>query len=111
MTNVSNEAQVSFRLLSLDKFQAYSLVREIISSSHQLDEDSNSYIASIPLTKQNFEEINDYFIRQRIELEACDILISVNAHSNTGSVNVPTIVNRMLKYIDCKLTFAFNVVN
>jgi hypothetical protein len=103
------EAEISFRFLSLDKFQAYSLVREILGSTHKEDEDSNRYVAYVPLTKQNFEDINDYFVRQRVEVEACDIFVSVNSDAKRGDVDVPAIVNRMLKYIDCKLTFSFNV--
>jgi hypothetical protein len=103
------EAEISFRFLSLDKFQAYSLVREILGSTHKEDEESNRYVAYVPLTKQNFEDINDYFVRQRVEVEACDIFISVSSDAKRGDVDVPAIVNRMLKYIDCKLTFSFTV--
>lgn len=101
------EADISFRFLSLDKFQAYSLVREILGSTHEEHSENKCYIACVPLTQQNFEDINDYFVRQRIEIAACDILVSVNADSKLGVVDVPQIVNRMLKYIDCKLTFSF----
>ncbi len=107
MNNPNVEADISFRFLSLDKFQAYSLVREILGSTHEEHSENNCYFACVPLTQQNFEDINDYYVRQRIEIEACDILVSVNANSRSGIVDVPVIVNRMLKYIDCKLTFSF----
>lgn len=110
MNNSNTEAEISFRFLSLDKFQAYSLVREILGATHKETHTSNRYIACVPLTKQNFEDINDYYVRQRIELDACDILVSVNSASSSGTVNTPEIVNRMLKYIDCKLTFSFTVI-
>ena len=107
MNNPNIEADISFRFLNLDKFQAYSLVREILGSTHEKHSANKSYVACVPLTQQNFEEINDYYVRQRIEIEACDILVSVNVDSNSWTVDVPLIVNRMLKYIDCKLTFSF----
>lgn len=107
MNNSNVEAEISFRFLSLDKFQAYSLVREIVISTHEEHSENKCYIACVPLTQQNFEDINDYYVRQRIEIEACDILVSVNSDSRSGIVDVPVIVNRMLKYIDCKLTFSF----
>ncbi|TWX65314.1 hypothetical protein ESZ36_18280 [Colwellia demingiae] len=103
------EAEISFRFLSLDKFQAYSLVREILGSTHKEDLENKCYVACVPLTQQNFEDINDYYVRQRIEIEACDIFVSVNSDSASGIVDIPLIVNRMLKYIDCKLTFSFTV--
>ena len=109
MKSSTIEAEISFRFLSLDKFQAYSLVREILGATHKEDEASNRYVAYVPLTKQNFEDINDYFVRQRVEVEACDIFISVSSDAKRGDVDVPAIVNRMLKYIDCKLTFSFTV--
>mgnify|MGYP005990028427 CR=1 FL=1 len=107
MKKNSNEAEISFRFLRLDKFQAYSLVREISGSTHEEQSENKCYVAYVPLTPQNFEDINDYFVRQRIEIAACDILVSVNVDSKSGVVDVPQIVNRMLKYIDCKLTFSF----
>jgi hypothetical protein len=107
VSNPNIEAEISFRFLSLDKFQAYSLVREILGSTHEEHSVHKSYIACVPLTQQNFEDINDYYVRQRIDIEACDILVSVNANSKSGIVDIPLIVNRMLKYIDCKLTFSF----
>ncbi len=109
--NISNsEAEISFRFLDLDKFQAYSLVREIVDFSYEEQIESQRYIAKVPLTQQNFEEINDYYVRQRIEVQACDIFVSANSTSNIGVVEIPAIVNRMLKYIDCKLTFYFTLV-
>lgn len=110
MNNSNIEAEISFRFLSLDKFQAYSLAREILGSTHKKNSVNNSYIASVPLTKKNFEDINDYYVRQRIEIEACDILVALSADSNTGLADIPIIVNRMLKYIDCKLTFSFTMI-
>ena len=109
--NKSNaEAEISFRFLSLDKFQAYSLVREIVGSTHKEHVENKCYVACVPLTPKNFEDINDYYVRQRVEIEACDIFVSVSSDSNKGIVDIPVIVNRMLKYIDCKLTFSFTVV-
>ena len=109
--NLHNRAEISFRFLSLDKFQAYSLVHEIAGSTHTPDLVNNCYVACIPLTKHNFEDINDYYVRQRIALEACDILVSLSTESHSGITDVPVIVNRMLKYIDCKLTFSFTVLD
>ncbi|PKI15958.1 hypothetical protein [Colwellia sp. 12G3] len=110
MNNSTIEAEISFRFLSLDKFQAYSLVREILGATHNADPESNRYIAYVPLTKQTLEGINDYYVRQRVEVEACDIFVSISSDAHKGLVDIPAIVNRMLKYIDCKLTFSFTVL-
>ena len=70
MNNSNVEAAISFRFLTLDKFQAYSLVHEIVGATHKESVTSPYYVAYVPLTKQNFDDINDYYVRQRIELGA-----------------------------------------
>jgi len=109
--NIANtEAELYFRFLNLDKFQAYSLVREMFGSSYEEQLENNRYTAKVPLTKQNFEDINDYFVRQRIDLQACDIFVVAKSISKVGIVEIPPIVNKMLKYIDCQITFEFTAV-
>ena len=110
MENLNTEAEISFRFLSLDKLQAYTLEREILGATHKKHDKNNCYLGYVPLTKQNFDDINDYYVRQRIDIGACDIFVSLNAESDTNIVDIPAIVNRMLKYIDCKLTFSFTRV-
>ena len=58
----------------------------------------------------NFDDINDYYVRQRVLIEDCDIFVSVSSKAGTKVSEIPTIVNRMLKYIDCKLSFSFTVI-
>ena len=107
---ISNtEAEISFRFNSLDKMQAFTLEREILGSSRDNHVENNSYVVCVPLTANTFNEINDYYVRQRIEIEECDIFVSVTSDSGTNILDIPVIVNRMLKYIDCKLTFSFTV--
>ncbi|WNC72106.1 hypothetical protein RGQ13_18600 [Thalassotalea psychrophila] len=110
MENSNTEAEISFRFLSLDKFQAYTLQREILGSTYKEQLKNNCFVGYVPLTKQNLDDINDYYVRQRIEIDECDIFVSVNSASDTTIISIPVIVNRMLKYIDCKLTFSFSVV-
>ena len=66
MKNSGNEVEISFRLLNLDKFQAYSLAREILGSSFSELNESGCYIGCIPLSEQTFEDINNYYVRQRV---------------------------------------------
>lgn len=110
MENSNTEAEISFRFLSLDKFQAYTLEREILGSTHRKHFKNSCYVGCVPLTKQSLDDINDFYVRQRIEIDECDIFVSVNSESDTNIIDIPVIVNRMLKYIDCKLTFSFTVM-
>jgi hypothetical protein len=108
--NSNIEAEISFRFNRLDKMQAFTLEREIVGSLRNDHIEDHFYVVCVPLTDNNFDDINDYFVRQRVEIEDCDIFVSVASNSGINHYNIPVIVNRMLKYIDCKLTFSFTVV-
>lgn len=110
MANSNTETKISFRFTRLDKMQAITLEREILGSLCEDHIENNRYVVRVPLTNSSFNDINDYYVRQRIEIEECDIFISVCSESGTNIFDIPAIVNRMLKYIDCKLTFSFTVV-
>ena len=111
MNNSNIEANISFRFNRLDKLQAFTLVRAILGSSYEEPKlASDCYVGYVPLTKENLDDINDYYVRQRIEIEDCDIFVSANPTSVTNIIELPAIVNRMLKYIDCKLRFSFTAV-
>jgi len=104
------QISVHFRLTKLDAMQAYTLKREIegayfIKSDVCVDEQSPEvFIGMVPLKESLFDELNDYVIRQQIQYDDCDIF--VEAKSPSGEVAVPRVVNKLLKYIDCRLTFA-----
>lgn len=100
------EATINFRFNRLDKMQAFTLVREIIGSSYQAHSEENYYVGLIPLTKKSLDDINDFYVRQQVNIDDTDIHISINGKSPSAEFNIPVIVNRMLKYIDCQLTIA-----
>jgi len=110
VTISNTKAEISFRFLRLDKMQAYTIEREILGATREHQIENNCYIVCVPLTTNNLDDINDYYVRQRIEIAACDIFVSVSSKSGTNISDIPEIVNRMLKYIDCKLTFSFTVI-
>lgn len=94
---------VHFRLTKLDAMQAYTLKREIEGAYFIKRDDTDVFVGMVPLKETLFDELNDYVIRQQIQYDACDIL--VEAKNTTGEVAVPRVVNKLLKYIDCKLTY------
>lgn len=110
MTNSNSKVEINFRFLRLNKLQAYTLAREIIDSSYQKQDESDDYIGSVPLTKFSIDDINDFYVRQMVDIAECDILVSVVSEVNSSSVEISSVVNRMLKYIDCKLTYSFTAV-
>tara|TARA_B110000467_G_C18092293_1_gene352549 strand:+ start:336 stop:710 length:375 start_codon:yes stop_codon:yes gene_type:complete len=108
--NSNNEAEICFRFNKLDKLQALTLVREILGSSYEEHFNNNCYVGCVPLTDKNLDDINDFYVRQRVDIEACDIFVSVNSDSGTKMIGIPVVVNIMLKYLDVKLVFSFTVV-
>ena len=106
------DPSVNFRFLDLDRLQAVTLSREVSGASYQESMTPGRYVGYIELSGLNIHEINDFFIRQRVSISDCDILVSaslsVGVHEKGESesiVKVPPVVNNMLKYIDCQLTY------
>lgn len=110
MNNLIPEIHTSFRFLALNKMQAFTLEREVPDASYIEQSETGSYVGSVLLTEFNIDDINDFYVRQKVSLEACDILVSVVSELNYSTIDVLPVVNRMLKYIDCKLRFSFNTV-
>jgi hypothetical protein len=111
VANSNTRAEISFRFNRLDKMQAFTLEREIVGSLRKDHIKDHYYIVCVPLTDMSFDDINDYYVRQRVDIEDCDILVSAASDACANVYDIPVIVNRMLKYIDCKLTFSFTVVD
>ena len=105
-----SEIDVSFRFLKLDKLQAYTLKHEVANSSFREHHKNDCYVGTIQLSEDNIDEINDFYVRQQVSLTDTDIFVSIVSELDSNIVDVPIIVNRMLKYIDCKLTYSFTVV-
>lgn len=105
----SASANVSFRFLNLDRMQAYTLKKEINGASFYPHKKSGVFIGIVPLQEAYFDELNDYFIRQQVQYEDCDIFVTASALDNMVAVEVPRVVNKMLKYIDCKLTYHISI--
>ena len=101
-----SQTSVHFRLTKLDAMQAYTLKREIEGACFVKHEGSDIFVGMVPLKETLFDELNDYLIRQQIHYDACDI--HVKAKRADGEITVPKVVNKLLKYIDCKLTYAFS---
>lgn len=100
---------IEFRFLQLDKMQAIILTREVQGAHYQPHAVKPYFIGSVPLIKESMDDINHFFIRQKVVETECDILISSQQAVDRHEVKVPPIVNRMLKDIDCPLTLSFSL--
>jgi len=108
--NLRPEVSTRFRFLTLNKLQAYTLDREVPDSSYIEQGDEACYLGSVLLTEFNIDDINDFYVRQKIDISDCDILVSVESTLETSTIDVSPVVNCMLKYIDCKLRYSFKTV-
>lgn len=106
MDKTSTKTNAYFRFLSLNKLQAFTLAREVIGASYETQGVENRFVGLVPLTGMSLDDINDFYVRQRIELEQCDILVSAQTNVENLEHEAPEIVNLMLRYIDCKLRFS-----
>ncbi len=98
---------VYFRFSKLTKMQALTLEREVMFSSSvrecdDFDERTTTYIGLVLLNQQSLHDINDFFVRQKVELIHCALCLKKSSAPDIEE-SVPPIVNEMLHYIDCQL--------
>jgi hypothetical protein len=108
---LASEVTSSIRFLNLNKLQAFTLEREVVGASQREHSQNDCYVGHVSLLDDNLEDIFNFFIRQRLKVEECDLFISLSSNMDTNIVEVPSVVNQMLKFIDCKLTMSFTVLS
>ena len=103
--------EVTFRLLNLDKFQAITLLREVDGVTYDHHPEKNCFVGLVGLNENldNLDDLNIFYVRQQISLQDCDICIVITPANITDTVATPMFVNKVLKHIDCQLTFSFNL--
>ena len=57
----------------------------------------------------NLDDLNIFYVRQQISLQDCDIRIVVTSANVTDTFAAPMFINKVLKHIDCQLTFSFDL--
>jgi hypothetical protein len=106
----TSEVKIGFRFLKLNKLQAYTLAKEVTGATYKMPRKKDYYVGCVPLTNSSVHEINDFYVRQNIYKSDCDIFVSTVTEYDSYIIDVSEVVNFMLKYIDCKLTYSFTVV-
>lgn len=95
----------------MDKIQAITLFREVEGATYDNHHQSGRFVGAVGLNESlsNLDDLNIFYVRQQIPLQDCDILVSVTSVDNTKTIATPMLVNKVLKHIDCQLTFSFNL--
>jgi hypothetical protein len=85
------------------------LIREVPRASYDNHPDNSCFVGSVCLNVclDNLDDLNIFYVRQQIPLQDCDILIAVTSANEIMTVATPMFVNKVLKHIDCQLTFSF----
>lgn len=99
-----NQLEVVFRFLVLNRMQSYTLNKELMDTYCIEVEEKKQYIGMVPLTEVNFNDIIDFYIKQQLKLEDCDIAIKVKMAQSKSYHTVPPIVSQMLKHIECGMS-------
>lgn len=99
------EPKVAFRFRNLNKMQAFTLTKEVPGARYRALADVGVYEGVVALTEHILDELTIFFVRQQISLQECDVHIEAVDTSCT-EVATPLIVNKLLKHIDCQLTFS-----
>ena len=102
--------KITFRLLNLDRFQAITLTREVAGATYNNHPENGCFIGFVYFNEclDNLDDLNIFYVRQQILLHDCDIFIDVTTVNGAETVATPMFVNKILKHIDCQLTFSFH---
>ena len=96
--------------MNLNKFQAVTLTREVAGATYSDHPKNGCFIGFIHLNEclNNLDDLNIFYVRQQIRLQDCDIFIDITTTNSAETVTTPVFVNKILKHIDCQLTFSFH---
>ena len=104
---MSCELEVTVRLLSLSKFQAIVLTKEIEGATYTHHSEKDRYVGCIPLMESTQHDILTFIERQKIDIKNTDIFLSAASENYSEILDIPKSVNSMLKLADFKLTMSF----
>ena len=98
---------VKFRLLELTEELAKRFVEEVSQSKYALNFKKTNFVGVVPLNDKTMPELLMFYKKYNIDAETCDIFMSISTGNDTEVWSAPKIVNRLLKHIDCEITFSF----
>ena len=101
---------ISFRFLALTPKQGQSLTAAIPKSELGRHFKTGKVVGCVPLNNRTkAESIIAFASTHGLKSKMCDILVSVSTDRDTLILDVPNIVNQIIKALDCQMTFSFTV--
>jgi len=104
------KTRVSFRFLELTELQGKRLLRDVESSKINKHYENSCVVGTVELIEHNLSEIISFYNQEKIDIGTCDIFVSICSENDSEIWGVPTLVNDILKKINCKLTYSFTCV-
>ena len=99
---------VAFRFLALTPQLGKELQRNIPTSTLSRHFKTKKVVGCIPVTcRTKIKQIAEFQRTHSVALADCDVFVSVSTDRDTEIVDVPKIVNRIIKEIDCRVVFSF----
>ena len=101
---------ISFRFLALTPKQGQYLADAFPASELGGHFKTGKVVGCVPLnSRTKVDSIIAFAAKYGLKPKACDIFVSVSTDSDTQIVDVPKIVNRIIKDFDCQMTFSFTL--
>lgn len=99
---------VSFRFLALTPKQGQDLKTAIPGSELAQHFKTRKVVGCVPLNgRTRIEPIICFAEAHGLKSKECDIFVSVSTDRDTLLVDVPRIVNQIIKAMDCQVVFSF----
>ena len=99
---------VSFRFLALTPQQGRDLMAAIPGTRLGRHFKTKKVVGCISVTSRTkIDQIAGFQRTHGVKQSDCDVFVSISTHRDTEIVDVPRIVNRIIKKVNCQVVFSF----
>jgi hypothetical protein len=103
--------RVIFRFLALTPKQAKDLKAAFPSCELGRHFKTGRLVGCIALnSRSKIDPVVSFKTAHEVKAKDCDVFVSLLTDNDTGIINVPDVVNRLIREIDCRIVFSFTSV-
>jgi hypothetical protein len=99
-----------FRFLCLTDAQAAELSKGISGAECRKSKDNSFNVGVVELREEVIGLIINFYRLHGVARNDCDIFLSLTTESDSEIWEAPTLVNEILRSVDCRLTFSFTCI-
>ena len=108
--NYEFSESTSFRFLCLTDAQAAELSKGISGAECRKRKDNSFNVGVVELREEVIDSIINFYRLHDVDLKDCDIFLSLTTESDSEIWEAPKLVNQILRFVDCRLTFSFTCI-